>query len=125
MCVGSRFLGYAMQYLPGMHEVDPSDKGKGWSLLQNWLSKKPSGSALEQVQEVARSQLNKAHAIPVDFGPNFAVGSTAVHGDLRPCNIAVLHSGESATVTVSFLDFGFAGLASETAVSAPDMSGAR
>ena len=118
MCAGGRFLGCAMEYLPGMlgDKDKPFNEGGGWSLLKDWLCQHPSEVALGRVEEAARSQLKKAHETLVDFGPNCSAMEycTAVHGDLRPCNIAVRQSAESAGVTVSFLDFGFAGLAPRT-----------
>jgi serine/threonine protein kinase len=124
MCAGNRFLGYAMEYLPGMFgKGDPLDnRDGGWSLLQDWISKEHSEVDLGQVREAAKSQLKRAHEISVDFGPNSYDGSTGVHGDLRPCNIAVRHYGDPATVAVSFLDFGFAGLAPNPASVPMDSS---
>ena len=108
LCAGNRYLGYAMEYLPGMRKGESPSEGD-WCLLQDWLQADPPEEVWVGLCEVARQQLKAAHALQVDFGP---CSSTAVHGDLRPCNIAVRQTG--VEMRISFLDFGFAGPATTT-----------
>lgn len=110
-----------MEYLPGMREGE-SPSVESWCLLQDWLCNEKKTTEADRVSmiETARSQLQKAHALQVKFRLGT---STAVHGDLRPCNVAVRQSGEK--MEIRFLDFGFAGVAVAVAVADGTLEQAR